>query len=74
MNGSFDILKNQIRFLNKEIETYKNNFEAQIERADNWMALYMQEEKENQELIKVVRKLVKEQSKFNNYLKNEQKK
>ena len=74
MNGSFDILKNQIRFLNKEIEIYKNNFEAQIERADNWMALYMQEEKENQELIKVVRKLVKEQSKFNNYLKNEQKK
>ena len=74
MNGSFDILKNQIRFLNKEIETYKNNFEAQIERADNWMALYMEEEKENQELIKVVRKLVKEQSKFNNYLKNEQKK
>ena len=74
MNGSFDILKNQIRLLNKEIEIYKNNFEAQIERADNWMALYMQEEKENQELIKVVRKLVKEQSKFNNYLKNEQKK
>ena len=67
MAGSFDILKNQIRFLNKEIETYKNNFEAQIERADNWMALYMQEEKENQELLKVIRKLVKAQ-------KNEQKK
>tara|TARA_R110000823_G_scaffold217544_1_gene346877 strand:+ start:803 stop:1006 length:204 start_codon:yes stop_codon:yes gene_type:complete len=67
MAGSFDILKNQIRLLNKEIETYKNNFEAQIERADNWMALYMQEEKENQELLKVIRKLVKAQ-------KNEQKK
>jgi len=67
MAGSFDILKNQIRLLNKEIEIYKNNFEAQIERADNWMALYMQEEKENQELLKVIRKLVKAQ-------KNEQKK
>jgi|TARA_R110002124_G_scaffold155115_2_gene322270 hypothetical protein len=67
MAGSFDILKNQIRLLNKEIEIYKNNFETQIERADNWMALYMQEEKENQELLKVIRKLVKAQ-------KNEQKK
>ena len=67
MAGSFDILKNQIRLLNKEIEIYKNNFETHIERADNWMALYMQEEKENQELLKVIRKLVKAQ-------KNEQKK
>tara|TARA_R110002020_G_scaffold412887_1_gene622440 strand:+ start:236 stop:424 length:189 start_codon:yes stop_codon:yes gene_type:complete len=55
MSGSFDILKYQIKLLKKEIETYKKNFETQIERADEWMLLYMEVEKENQELKKLVK-------------------
>ena len=55
MSWSFDILKYQIKLLKKEIETYKKNFETQIERADEWMLLYMEVEKENQELKKLVK-------------------
>jgi len=64
MSGSFDILKYQIKLLKKEIETYKKNFETQIERADEWMLLYMEVEKENQEL----KKLVKNKNKGNKWI------
>ena len=55
MSGAFDILKEQIVMLIREIETYKINFNQQIERADGWMELYMKIKEENEELKELLK-------------------
>ena len=39
----------------KEIETHKSNFNQQIERADGWMEMYMEIEKENKKLKELLK-------------------
>ena len=43
MNGSFDILKEEIKKMKKEVEFYKKRFEVQQDRSDEWMVLYMEQ-------------------------------
>jgi|TARA_B100000029_G_C16918722_1_gene720526 hypothetical protein len=55
MNGSFDILKEEIKRMKKEVEFYKKRFEVQQDRSDEWMVLYMELEKENEKLKELIK-------------------
>ena len=55
MNGSFDILKEEIKRMKKEVEFYKKRFEVQQDRSDEWMVLYMELEKENKKLKELIK-------------------
>ena len=55
MNGSFDILKEEIKKMKKEVEFYKKRFEVQQDRSDEWMVLYMELEKENEKLKELIK-------------------
>tara|TARA_R110000824_G_scaffold161301_3_gene336555 strand:- start:1743 stop:1922 length:180 start_codon:yes stop_codon:yes gene_type:complete len=59
MNGSNHALNSLIKELRDRVKDLEKKVEAQEDRADEWMMLYMELEKENQEL----RKLVKAQKK-----------
>jgi len=55
MSGSLDILKEEIKKLRKEVELYKKRFEVQQDRADEWMVLHMEIEKENKRLKELIK-------------------